>query len=69
MRCVHCAKATPFTSAGGKYNNHNGKKNYYSNKHKINNSSHDIVGGGPGSIPGQAMRDLWWTKWGWAGFL
>jgi hypothetical protein len=21
------------------------------------------VSGGPGSIPGQSMWDLWWTKW------
>jgi hypothetical protein len=25
--------------------------------------------GGLGSSPGQVMWDLWWTKWGWAGFL
>jgi hypothetical protein len=25
--------------------------------------------GGPGSIPGQSMWDLWWTKWHWDRFL
>jgi hypothetical protein len=24
--------------------------------------------GGPGSIPGQVMWDLWWTKWHWGRF-
>jgi hypothetical protein len=24
--------------------------------------------GGPGSIPGQSMWDLWWTKWQWDSF-
>jgi hypothetical protein len=25
--------------------------------------------GGPGSIPGRSMWDLWWTKWHWDRFL
>jgi hypothetical protein len=25
--------------------------------------------GGPGSIPGQSMWDLWWTKWHWDRFF
>jgi hypothetical protein len=25
--------------------------------------------GGPGSIPGQFLRDLWWTKWDWDRFF
>jgi hypothetical protein len=25
--------------------------------------------GGPGSIPGHYMRDLWWTKWHWDRFF
>jgi hypothetical protein len=25
--------------------------------------------GGPGSIPGQSMWDLWWTKWHWDMFF
>jgi hypothetical protein len=25
--------------------------------------------GGPGSIPGQSMWDLWWTKWNWDRFF
>jgi hypothetical protein len=25
--------------------------------------------GGPSSIPGQIMWDLWWTKWQWSQFL
>ena len=27
------------------------------------------VNGGPGSIPGQSMWDLWWTKWQWDRFF
>jgi hypothetical protein len=30
---------------------------------------HVTHGGGPGSIPGQSMWDLWWTQWHWDRFF
>jgi len=30
---------------------------------------HNFLGGGRGSIPGESMLDLWWTKWHWDRFF
>jgi hypothetical protein len=37
-------------------------------RHRLGTYPAASYGGGLGSIPGQAMWNLWWTKWPWGGF-